>query len=141
MCPVRKCKKKKTAGHLPSIIACQCISLNRGIESDSRHTQKSICIGNAAANAGNMRLYFHKASSASLRVLLFVRYAADDRLTLVEVDGAPPGADSAFLLPEGDPEALRLGTRDYNAFNPEGRIPVLLLAPGRMQKLKLCSRC
>ena len=78
-----------------------------------------------------MRLYFHKASSASLRVLLFVRYAADDRLTLVEVDGAPPGADSAFLLPEGDPEALRLGTRDYNAFNPEGRIPVLLLAPGR----------
>ena len=84
-----------------------------------------------SANAGNFRLYFHKASSASLRVLLFVRYARDNRLTLVEVKAAPKGAESAFMLPEGDPEALRLGTRDYNAFNPEGRIPVLQLAPGR----------
>ena len=84
-----------------------------------------------SANAGIFRLYFHKASSASLRVLLFARYARDNRLTLVEVEAAPKGAESAFMLPEGDPEALRLGTRDYNAFNPEGRIPVLQLAPRR----------
>lgn len=36
-----------------------------------------------------------------------------------------------FTMPEGDPETINLGTTDLNAFNPEGRIPVLLLPDGR----------
>lgn len=40
-------------------------------------------------------------------------------------------SSSLFSLPEGDPEAKRLGTTDYYAFNPEGRVPVLLTDDGR----------
>jgi maleylacetoacetate isomerase len=36
-----------------------------------------------------------------------------------------------FTMPEGDPETTRLGTTDLAAFNPEGRIPILLLPDGR----------
>ena len=37
-----------------------------------------------------------------------------------------------FTMPEGDPETERLGTTEITAFNPEGRVPVLLLPDGRM---------
>ena len=36
-----------------------------------------------------------------------------------------------FTMPEGDPETKKLGTTNLTAFNPEGRIPVLLLPDGR----------
>ncbi len=36
-----------------------------------------------------------------------------------------------FTMPEGDPETEKAGTTDLTAFNPEGRIPILLLPDGR----------
>lgn len=36
-----------------------------------------------------------------------------------------------FTMPVGDPVTEALGTTDLKAFNPEGRIPVLLLPDGR----------
>lgn len=36
-----------------------------------------------------------------------------------------------FTMPDGDPETERVGTQDLTAFNPEGRIPILLLPDGR----------
>jgi maleylacetoacetate isomerase len=36
-----------------------------------------------------------------------------------------------FTMPAGDPVTEALGTTDLKAFNPEGRIPVLLLPDGR----------
>ena len=36
-----------------------------------------------------------------------------------------------FTMPEGDPETEKIGTTDLTAFNPEGRVPVLLLPDGR----------
>lgn len=81
-----------------------------------------------------MRLFYHRASSASLRVTLYLRYRGipDSLVELVstgfETDhrGIP-----VFTMPKGDPETDRLGTTDLTAFNPEGRIPVLLLPDGR----------
>ena len=32
-----------------------------------------------------------------------------------------------FTMPEGDPETEKLGTTELTAFNPEGRVPILLL--------------
>ena len=39
---------------------------------------------------------------------------------------------TVFTMPDGDAETIRLGTKDLSAFNPEGRVPILLLADGRM---------
>ena len=36
-----------------------------------------------------------------------------------------------FTMPDGDPVTEALGTTNLTAFNPEGRIPVLLLPDGR----------
>lgn len=36
-----------------------------------------------------------------------------------------------FTMPEGDPETERVGTTNLIAFNPEGRVPILLLPDGR----------
>ena len=36
-----------------------------------------------------------------------------------------------FTMPPGDPETRRFGTTDLTAFNPEGRVPVLVLPDGR----------
>ncbi|MCP4248034.1 MAG: hypothetical protein GY778_13385 [bacterium] len=36
-----------------------------------------------------------------------------------------------FTMPEGEPETEKLGTMDLTAFNPEGRIAVLVLPDGR----------
>ena len=81
-----------------------------------------------------MRLFYHPASSASMRVTLYLRCrgVAPSLVELVstgfETDhrGIP-----VFTMPEGDPETEKLGTTDLTAFNPEGRIPVLLLPDGR----------
>ena len=36
-----------------------------------------------------------------------------------------------FTMPAGDPETEKIGTTKFTAFNPEGRVPVLLLPDGR----------
>ncbi len=36
-----------------------------------------------------------------------------------------------FTMPEGDVETEKVGTTDLTAFNPEGRVPILLLPDGR----------
>lgn len=36
-----------------------------------------------------------------------------------------------FTMPENDAETIRLGTTDLTAFNPEGRVPILLFPDGR----------
>ena len=79
-----------------------------------------------------MRLYYHTTSSASMRVTLYLRRRGI-AITLVETGfrtdhrGIP-----VFTMPEGDPETVKRGTTDLTAFNPEGRVPVLLLDDGRM---------
>ena len=40
-----------------------------------------------------------------------------------------------FTLPDGDAVTVELGTNDLTAFNPEGRIPILLLPDGRKMTL------
>ena len=87
-----------------------------------------------AAPAGPMRLFYHPVSSASMRVTLYLgcRGVPPSLVELVSTGfqtdhrGIP-----AFTMPEGDPETERLGTTELTAFNPEGRIPVLLLPDGR----------
>ncbi|MCY4592265.1 MAG: glutathione S-transferase N-terminal domain-containing protein [Alphaproteobacteria bacterium] len=79
-----------------------------------------------------MRLYYHTTSSASMRVTLYLRRRGI-AITLVETGfetdhrGIP-----VFTMPQGDPETVKRGTTDLTAFNPEGRVPVLLLDDGRM---------
>ena len=80
------------------------------------------------------RLFHHRVSSASIRVTLYLRCRGvpPDIVELVstglETDhrGIP-----VFTMPVDDVETSKLGTTDLNAFNPEGRIPVLLLPDGR----------
>lgn len=87
-----------------------------------------------ALPGGGMRLYYHPASSASMRVTLYLgcRGVPSSLVELVstgfETDhrGIP-----VFTMPEGDPETEKAGTTDLTAFNPEGRIPILLLPDGR----------
>jgi len=80
------------------------------------------------------RLYYHPASSASMRVTLYLRCGGVPT-SLVELVSTGLKTDHrgilVFTMPEGDPETEKLGTTDLTAFNPEGRIPVLLLADGR----------
>ncbi|MEM7188846.1 MAG: glutathione S-transferase N-terminal domain-containing protein [Pseudomonadota bacterium] len=81
-----------------------------------------------------MRLYTQRGSSASLRVKFFLG-RANVPTTLVQPIEMDQGVDDrgipAFSLPHGDPVTEELGTTDLKAFNPEGRIPVLLLPDGR----------
>ena len=86
------------------------------------------------APMGPMRLFYHPVSSASMRVTLYLgcRGVPSSVVELVstgfETDhrGIP-----VFTMPPGDPETRRLGTTDLTAFNPEGRVPVLVLPDGR----------
>ncbi len=88
----------------------------------------------AVSQDARMRLFRHPASSASMRVTLYLRCRGvpDSMVELVDTGfetdhrGIP-----VFTMPEGDPETEKLGTIDLTAFNPEGRIPVLLLPDGR----------
>ena len=81
-----------------------------------------------------MRLFYHPVSSASMRVTLYLgcRRVPSSVVELVstgfETDhrGIP-----VFTMPRGDPETEKLGTSEITAFNPEGRVPVLLLPDGR----------
>lgn len=81
-----------------------------------------------------MRLFYHPASSASMRVTLYLacRHVPEDMVELVST-----GLETdhrgilVFTMPKGDVETEKLGTTDLTAFNPEGRVPVLLLPDGR----------
>lgn len=85
-------------------------------------------------SAEAFRLFYHPASSASMRVTLYLqcRGVPADMVELVST-----GLETdhrgilVFTMPEGDPETEKLGTTDLTAFNPEGRVPVLLLPDGR----------
>lgn len=80
------------------------------------------------------RLFYHPASSASMRVTLYLacRDVPEDMVDLVST-----GLETdhrgilVFTMPEGDVETEKIGTTDLTAFNPEGRVPVLLLPDGR----------
>ena len=82
-----------------------------------------------------MRLFYHPASSASMRVTLYLRCCG---VPASQVELVSTGLETdhrgilVFTMPEGDVETEKVGTTDLTAFNPEGRIPVLLLADGRM---------
>ena len=81
-----------------------------------------------------MRLFYHRASSASMRVTLYLRCRGIPA-SLVELVSTGFETDHrgipVFTMPEGDPETEKAGTTDLTAFNPEGRIPVLVLPDGR----------
>ena len=80
------------------------------------------------------RLFYHPASSASLRVILYLRCRGVPS-SLVQLTTTELTTDNrgilVFALPKDDPETRRLGTNDLLAFNPEGRVPILLLPDGR----------
>ena len=87
-----------------------------------------------ASPGAAMRLFYHPASSASMRVTLYLGCRGIPS-SLVELVGTGFETDHrgipVFTMPEGDPETEKVGTTDLTAFNPEGRIPVLLLPDGR----------
>jgi maleylacetoacetate isomerase len=84
--------------------------------------------------AAPFRLFHHRASSASMRVKLYIS-ARGVPATLVAPVSTGLETDHrgimVFTMPKGDPVTEALGTTDLKAFNPEGRIPVLLLPDGR----------
>ena len=88
----------------------------------------------APSESAPFRLYYHPASSASMRVTLYLRCRGIPR-SQVELVSTGLRTDHrgipVFTMPEGDPETERLGTTDLTAFNPEGRVPILLLPDGR----------
>ncbi len=81
-----------------------------------------------------MRLFYHPASSASMRVTLYLRCRGVPA-SQVELVSTGIATDHrgilVFTMPEGDAETEKVGTTDLTAFNPEGRIPILVLADGR----------
>ena len=83
---------------------------------------------------GPMRLFYHPASSASMRVTLFLGCRGTPA-SLVELVSTGFETDHrgipVFTMPADDPETGKLGTTDLTAFNPEGRVPILLLPDGR----------
>ena len=91
--------------------------------------------GVVAGFEGALRLFYHPASSASLRVILYLRCRgvppSHVQLTTTELTTDHRGI-LVFALPKDDPETRRLGTNDLLVFNPEGRVPILLLPDGRI---------
>ena len=81
-----------------------------------------------------LRLFYHPASSASMRVTLYLacRGVPEDLVGLVQTGlETDHRGIMVFTMPMGDPVTDALGTKDLIAFNPEGRIPILLLPDGR----------
>ena len=88
----------------------------------------------AVTKQKNLKLYYHPASSASMRVTLYLscREVPEDIVRLVSTGVTTDHRGIlVFTLPKNDPDTSSLGTTDLRAFNPEGRIPVLLLPDGR----------
>ena len=81
-----------------------------------------------------LQLIYHPASSASMRVTLYLRCRgiAPDTVELVSTGlKTDHRGILVFTLPDNHPETQRLGTDDLAALNPEGRVPILLLPGGR----------
>ena len=82
----------------------------------------------------DLRLFYHPASSASMRVTLYLSCRGVPR-SIVRLVSTGLETDHrrimGFTMPDGDPVTEALGTTNLTAFNPEGRIPVLLLPDGR----------
>ena len=82
----------------------------------------------------SLQLIYHPASSASMRVTLYLRCRGIAPGT-VELVSTGLKTDHrgilVFTLPDNHPETQRLGTDDLTALNPEGRVPILLLPGGR----------
>ena len=81
-----------------------------------------------------LRLFYHPASSASMRVTLYLSCRGVPETTVrlistgLETDHR---GIMVFTMPVDDPVTKAIGTTDLTAFNPEGRIPILLLPDGR----------
>ena len=89
---------------------------------------------NKTSSHKNFRLFYHPASSASMRVTLYLscRRVPEKMVSLVSTGlETDHRGIMVFTMPAGDPVTESLGTTDLTAFNPEGRIPVLLLPDGR----------
>lgn len=84
--------------------------------------------------APSFRLFYHPTSSASMRVTLYLACRGVPA-SMVELVSTGLETDHrgilVFTMPEGDVETEKLGTTDLTAFNPEGRVPILLLPDGR----------
>ena len=81
-----------------------------------------------------LQLIYHPASSASMRVTLYLRCRgiAPGKIELVSTGlKTDHRGILIFTLPDNHPETRRLGTNDLTALNPEGRVPILLLPGGR----------
>ena len=95
---------------------------------------KGLMFPQSHISAGPFRLFYHPASSASMRVTLYLRCRSVPPST-VELVSTGLETDHrgilVFTMPEGDPETERVGTKDLTAFSPEGRVPILLLPDGR----------
>ena len=81
-----------------------------------------------------LQLIYHPASSASIRVTLYLRCRgiAPGTIELVSTGlKTDHRGILVFTLPDNHPETQRLGTDDLTALNPEGRVPILLLPDGR----------
>ena len=82
----------------------------------------------------SLRLFYHPASSASMRVTLYLtcRGVSESAAGLVSM-GLETDCRGimVFTMPPGDPITNALGTTELTVFNPEVRIPVLLLPDGR----------
>ena len=82
----------------------------------------------------SLRLFYHPASSASMRVTLYLtcRGVSESAVGLVSM-GLETDCRGimVFTMPPGDPITNALGTTELTVFNPEVRIPVLLLPDGR----------
>lgn len=81
-----------------------------------------------------MRLFWHRSSSASLRVMMYraLRKVPDDLVELVHTGlSSDDRGILVYTLPETDRISTQLGTTDLKALNPEGRIPILLMPDGR----------
>ncbi len=86
------------------------------------------------AKQKHLKLYYHPASSASMRVTLYLscRKVPEDIVRLVSTGLTTDDRGiMVFTLPDNDPDTSGFGTKDLKAFNPEGRIPILLLPDGR----------
>ena len=81
-----------------------------------------------------MKLYYHKSSSASLRVTIYLNYRQVPE-SIIELVSTGLRIDERgipkYTMPENDPETINLGSDELSKFNPEGRVPILLLSDGK----------
>lgn len=83
---------------------------------------------------GLMRLFYHHTSSASMRVTLYLRCRGvpTSQVELVSTGFATDHRGiPVYTMPASDRETKKIGTTELTAFNPEGRVPILLLSDGR----------